>query len=140
MLRAVLDANVFVSATLRPTGPPGKVLEAWHAARFHLVISEAILAEIGRVLRYPKIGRRYQVSEDEVRTILDDLRHLAILVWPTRTLHVVTSDASDNRYLECALEGRADCVVTGDRHLLSLGEYGRFRLLTPREFLGRLQP
>ena len=52
MIRAVLDANVFVSAILSPKGPPAKALTAWNAEKFQLVVSEPILEEIHRVLQY----------------------------------------------------------------------------------------
>ena len=51
MMRVVLDANVLVSAILSPRGTPAQILHAWRAAQFDLVISDAILAEIGRVFR-----------------------------------------------------------------------------------------
>ncbi len=56
MIRAVLDANVFVSAALSPRGSPAKIITAWRAERFDLVISPAILEEIGRVFYYPKVA------------------------------------------------------------------------------------
>jgi predicted nucleic acid-binding protein len=48
---------------------------------------------------------------------------------------VVAADPSDDRYLECAIEGEADCIVTGDRHLLALGNYREVEILSPREFV-----
>jgi len=60
MIRAVPDANVFVSALLSPRGYPAKILSAWRAERFHLVISPAVLEELDRVLRYPKIVTRHR--------------------------------------------------------------------------------
>jgi len=51
---------------------------------------------------------------------------------------VITEDPSDNRYLECALEGDAEYIVSGDQHLVQLATYQRIRILTPKEFLGVL--
>jgi len=132
MIRAVLDANVFVSAILSPKGIPAKILTAWQAEQFQLVLSEAILDEIIRVLRYPKIMRRHRWSEEKLRTFVDDLAHLGILTPGKLKLTVIRADPPDDRYLECAVEGEAEYIVSGDQHLLSLGEYRGIRVLTPR--------
>jgi predicted nucleic acid-binding protein len=57
------------------------------------------------------------------------------LVESRATLEVVAADPSDDRYLECAVEGEADCLVTGDRHLLEIGVYRAVEILSPREFV-----
>jgi len=135
MIRVVLDANVFVSAVLSPGGIPAKILTAWRDERFHLVMSPAILDEIHRVLRYPKIRRRHRWREERLRLFLEELTHLAILTPGELTINVIKEDPSDNRYLECAVEGDAEYVVSGDQHLLQLATYQRIKILTPREFL-----
>lgn len=135
MIRAVLDANVFVSGILSEEGIPGKILRAWRDERFHLVTSEAILQEIGRVLRYPKISRRHGWPEKEVARFIEDVRHLAVLTPGELTLSIVAEDPSDNRYLECALEGDAEYIVSGDRHLLELEYFRGIEILTPSMFL-----
>lgn len=138
MIRAVLDANVFVSALLSPRGFPSKILAAWHAERFHLVISPAILEEISRVFHFPKIALRHRWPEEKIRLFIEDLAHLAILTPGEPTLNVIAEDPSDNRYLECAVEGGAEYIVSGDQHLLQLATYQEIRILTPKEFLGVL--
>jgi len=135
MIRAVLDANVFVSAILNPKGSPAKLLLAWYAEKFQLVVSEAIVEEISRVLHYPKIAKRHQWSEEKIKDFLASLTYLAIQTPGKRKLNVIKDDPSDNRYLECALEGGAAYIVSGDRDLLDLGEYEGIRILTPSAFL-----
>ena len=134
MIRAVLDANVFVSGVLTE-GAPRKILRAWRAGQFHLVASHAIFSEIGRVLRYPKIARRHRWSETEIREFMESLEALAIVAPGELHLRVVAADPADDRYLECAVEGEATCVVTGDRHLLDLSAYREIEILSPREFI-----
>ncbi len=139
MIRAVLDANVFVSAIINPKGIPGKIFTAWQAEQFQLVLSEAILAEIVRVLCYPKIIRRHGWSEEKLRTFVDDLAHLAILTPGKLKLTVIREDPPDDRYLGCAIEGEAEYIVSGDQLLLSLGDYRGIRVLTPRAFVESLK-
>lgn len=139
MIRAVLDANVFVSAVLSPMGIPAKIFKAWRDGDFHLVISKAILEEIDRVFRYPRIARRHRWPEERISLFIEDLAHLAILAPSKRKLTVITDDPSDNRYLECAIEGGAEYIVSGDQHLLQLGAYQKVRILAPRTFLDTLR-
>ena len=133
MIRAVLDANVLVSGIVAE-GIPRNILRAWRAGHFHLVASYATLDEIGRVLRYTKIARRHHWPEPEICEFMESLEALAILTPGKLRLDVVAADPSDNRYLECAIEGEANCLVTGDRHLLELAAYREVEILSPREF------
>jgi hypothetical protein len=139
MTRAVLDANVLVSVILAPQGIPARILTAWQVDRFHLVLSEAILNEIDRVLRYPRIARRHRWSEARRQRCIEDLAHLAIMTPGAARLAVIAEDPPDDRYLECAIEGEADYIVGGDQHLLELGEYQGIRIVTPRAFLDVLR-
>jgi putative PIN family toxin of toxin-antitoxin system len=139
MMRVVLDANVLVSAILSPRGTPAQILNAWRAEQFDLVISHAIVAELDRVFRYPKIAKRHRWSEEQLQTFLDTLSHIAILTPGILTLAVITEDPPDDRYLECAVEGEAAYIVSGDRLLLRLGVYQGIPILTPRAFLEVLQ-
>ena len=139
MIRAVLDANVFISGIITEKGSPGRILQSWREERFHLVTSEPILEEIGRVLRYPKISRRHGWSEEQLAHFLDNVRYLALVTPGELTLTVITVDPADNRYLECALEAEGDCIVSGDHHLVELGAYRGIEILTPRAFLKLLE-
>ncbi len=130
MIRAVLDTNVFVTAVLTPAGPAAAVLEAWRSERFALLVSPAILDELARVLAYPKIARRHGWSRKEIRVFVRDLGDLAVQTPGRIELSVIREDPDDDRYLECAVEGLAEYIVSGDRHLLALG--------TAPSFSGRL--
>ena len=139
MIRAVLDANVFVSAVLNPMGTPARLYTLWHEGRYDVLMSAAILDEVARVIRYPKIAERHGWSESQHQAFIEDIVSLAISTPGALTLTVIQDDPADNRYLECAVEGQADFLVTGDRLLLNLEEYQGVTLLTPRAFLDRLQ-
>jgi predicted nucleic acid-binding protein len=65
---------------------------------------------------------------------------LAIITAGALRLSVVREDPDDDRYVECAVEGRAEYVVSGDRHLLTLGSYRDFVIVSPRAFLAVLPP
>lgn len=138
-MRVVLDANVIASALINPQGTPAQVLDAWRTERFQLLISAAILDELGRVLRYPKIAAYHQWPDDRLQTWLEDLAHLAVMTPGNLTLAVIEDDPPDNRYLECAVEGEAAYLVSGDRLLLALGTFQGIAIVSPRVFLEVLQ-
>jgi len=139
MPRAVLDANVLVSAALSPQGNPAKVVQALNADAFDLVISESILDEIRRVFRYPKIRKRHGWSEEEIQEAVERLRRIAAVTPGEITLQVITQDEADNRYLECAVEGQADYIVSGDHHLLDLKTYEGIAIVDARAFIVALR-
>jgi uncharacterized protein len=140
MLRAVLDANVVVSALIRPEGPAGRILErVVREAGVRAVASPAILAEYRRSLGYPKVRRCLRLPAAEVSTWVDALALVADIVSGERAVAVVAADPDDDKYLAAALEGRAQYVVSGDRHLLDVGSHEGVRTVAPREFLDLLE-
>jgi putative PIN family toxin of toxin-antitoxin system len=139
LLRVVLDTNVYVSGTILSRGTPFEILEAWRRQAYILVTSETIIAEIERVLRYPRIRDRYTVSERDIERLVESLRADALVVPGDCKVSGVSPDPDDDKFLACALEAQADCIVTGDLDLLGLGQYQGTDVLKPHEFLERLR-
>lgn len=138
MLRAVLDANVYVSAVIRPEGPPGRIIERFlRGTDFEIVLSRAIVEEVLRALAYPKVRRLMRRNADP-GLWFEDIVLLADLVTGERALSSICEDPDDDKYIAAASEGRAALVVTGDRGFLALKEYEGIRIVTPREFLDLL--
>ena len=138
MLRAVLDANVFVSAAIHPGGPPGCIIERFlRTDAFTLVLSPGIVEEVLRALQYPKV-RRYVRHDLDPALWFEDLVVLAVLVPGASQVSDVSKDPDDAKYLAAAVEGRAAFVVTGDPHLLAVGHYEGVRIVSPRAFLDLL--
>ena len=139
LLRAVLDTNVYVSGTILSRGTPFEILEAWRRQAYILVTSEAILVEIERVLRYPRIRDRYAVAEPDITRLVASLRADALIVPGDYPLTGVCADPDDDKFLACALEAQASCIVSGDPDLLDLSGYQGMAILKPHEFLERLR-
>jgi putative PIN family toxin of toxin-antitoxin system len=138
-MKAVLDANVFVSALIARSGIPRQIVDLWREEAFDLLISEAILDEVARVLHYPRIVRLHKLTEPELLELLSLLRDECFLISPAESIDV-SPDDTDNRYLECAVAGGADYLVTGDkRHLLPIGAYLSVRIVSPAIFLALLR-
>jgi len=139
MLRVVLDTNVFVSSLLAKRGSPAQVLAAWRARQYLLVISPAIMAELQATLHYPRLRRKYPITDEDIAQLLDLLEQEALVV-PGRAsvAGAIPQDPADEMVLACALDGQADLIVSGDHHLLVLGAYRGIPIITVREFLERL--
>jgi uncharacterized protein len=138
-MKVVLDANVLVSGLISQEGPPGRILDAWLAEQFQLFISSQILEELRRVLQYPRIRER--VAMKQAILLLKKLSSHAELVDGIVKLNVLSLDPSDNIYLACAVEARADYLVTGNRdHFKEAGGiYQSVQIISPRAFLDTLE-
>ncbi|MBC7249774.1 MAG: putative toxin-antitoxin system toxin component, PIN family [Anaerolineae bacterium] len=132
--------------TLEAIGAPYMIIGAFAATvygitrvTYDLVTSEAIIAEIERVLRYPRIGERYAIAEQDIARLVESLRADALIVPSDYQVAGVCADPDDDKFLACAVEAQADCIVTGDPDLLALSQYGGIAILKPHEFLERLR-
>lgn len=138
-MKVVIDTNVLVSRFLSPDGVPAVMLALEEKGLYELVVSEPILDEYRRVLSYPRIQERHQLSAMEIGQVIAGIRSLSVLVEPAETLTVVVDDPSDNRFLEAATVGQCDFIVTGAPHLLRVGTYEGVQIVTPAAFLSAIQ-
>lgn len=139
MLRAVFDTNLFVSSVLVPEGVPAQAIDAWRDHQFLLVISPAIMREIASTLRYDRIRRKYGITEEDIAGLLALLETDAEVVsGEAEVAGSVPEDPDDEAILACALNGQADVIVSGDNHLLLLGQFQTIPILTVRQFMDRL--
>ena len=135
MIHIVIDANLFVSAILKPDSRPAEIISLVRDDKIKLLMSEDIENEIRAVLLYPKIARRHKKSKEYIDAFFNKLRSAAIFVIPKERLSVVKDDPSDNKYLECAVTGNAQYILTGDSHLKEIAVYKGIRVLTAADFL-----
>jgi uncharacterized protein len=134
MIRAVLDANVFVSAAIKPEGPPGRLIDRLlRENAFELIMTPAIIEETTRALQYPGV-RRYLCDLSGALEWFADLALLADMVENQDGGSVIAEDPDDDKYLHAAATGRASVIVTGDHHLLNVGEYNGVLIMTPAAF------
>jgi hypothetical protein len=139
MIRAVVDTSVLVSNVIVPNGVPAQVIDAWRALRFVLVTSPAIIRETRRTLDYPRIRRKYPFTDSRVTHFLMLLeRDAEVTAWEPDVSEAGIRDPNDEMVLSCALAGSASFVVSSDQDLLTVGEYRKVRIVTPRQFLTRL--
>lgn len=136
-MRVVVDTNVFVSALISPRGTPAQILA--HEFPFELITSEEILGELNRVLHYDRIQKRYNLNEEIISGYLSTIRKDSQVVEITSQVTVIEKDPSDNKFLACALEAKADYIVSGDPHLTELETFEGIPVVIPRAFLELLE-
>lgn len=134
-MRVVLDANIYVSSLISNKGNPARIINWWLLGEFDVLVSQPILEEILRVTGYERIQNKYARVRENRLELVDLISKQALLVKPEEALHVISADESDNRYLECAVAGSAAYIVSGDEHLLDLGEYKGIAIVAPAAFV-----
>jgi putative PIN family toxin of toxin-antitoxin system len=136
-MRVVTDTNIVVSGLLW-LGPPRQILEASRAGKVSLFTSTTLLAELHDVLGREKLARRLLEANVQIDELVLGYAALASVIRPADIGAVISDDPDDDAVLACAVAAKADFIVSGDRHLLALGEFRAIRILTASEFLNRL--
>jgi putative PIN family toxin of toxin-antitoxin system len=133
-MRAVADTNVVISGLLW-NGPSRGVLDRARSGAIELFTSAGLLAELEDVLSRRKLLRRLQLVGTSPQELLLGYANLARVVQPTAIQPIVVADPDDDAVLACAFAARADVVISGDDHLLSLRQDFGVRIVTATVFL-----
>ncbi len=139
MLKTVIDTNIFVSATITENGKPAQILKSWREKKIEVIISPEILKEIGQVVFKPKIKNISFWTDKERYQFIKDLAKICIFTPGSLKLKKVIEHTSDHKFLVAAVEGKADYIVSGDRHLRDLGAYKGIKIVSATEFLQVLE-
>jgi putative PIN family toxin of toxin-antitoxin system len=135
--RLVLDTNIVISALLWG-GMPSQFIGAATAGDIELFTSEVLLAELQDVLGRPHLAKRLAHHDATVQQALAQYGELVQCVQPRTVPRVVPSDADDDHVIAAAVAAKADLIVSGDHHLLSLGAHQDIAILTARQALERI--
>jgi len=131
-VRVVVDTNVFISSLLNTECNPRKVIDLWRLEKITLCLSKEILAVYFAVLG------RFGMSEEpegEELVQLFQKRYNQVFLTSVPTILAISEDPADNKFIECAVAADAECIISGDRHLLNLKVFKGIRILPPTEFL-----
>jgi len=128
--RVVLDTNVTISAFFW-SGHPRTIYDLIRKRKIIMLVSSNMENELIRVLGYSKFG----LLPKEILPFIKSLRSNAKYVKTSSNISVITADTTDNIFLDCAVDGRADYIVSGDKHLLNVGIYNGIQILKVKDFL-----
>ena len=128
-MKVVFDSNILLSALLFPGGRADAAVSKILDGVDDLVISRPIIEEVLTVL-----ATKFSREREELSRVAVLLGEMGEIVEPTVGMDVFR-DEPDNRILECAVEGKAEAIVTGDKAMLAIGEYEGIRLITLADYL-----
>ena len=129
MVRAVIDTNVLVSALIHDGKPRKLIFELLN--RHTAILSRQMLAELADVA-----GRdKFQVTDSQVERFLSIMVKMAKIVLDNALFKEVASDPDDDVVLNVAYRGKADYIVTGDKHLLTLNDFKKTKIVTVNQML-----
>jgi uncharacterized protein len=135
---AVLDTNALVRVMLAKSPLVRALRDSLESGAFILVTSEEILAELDRVLRYPRIFARHALTEAAIQEFEQSVRHFAVCVPGLYAVSKIEADPSDDKFLACALEGAADYIISEDPHLRDLKDYQGIAIIGLEQFSEKL--
>jgi putative PIN family toxin of toxin-antitoxin system len=133
-LEVTADSNIYISALVF-AGRPLQFLDAARAGVLRLAVSDALLAEVYRILR-----DKFRWPPEDLAEAATDLADFTVRVSPTQIIDAVPEDPDDNRVLECAVEAGSQFIVTGDAALLRLAQYGGIQIVRVADFMALINP
>lgn len=135
-MKVVLDSNVFLSGLASPQSVPGKIISAWDNHSFDIVISEFQLAEIARVMAYPKVKKLLKWDDEQIQAFIRQLCLRVEVIDISGVSAQVPTDRDDTPILATLIAAKADFLVSGDKDLLLLHE--KYPVESPAKFVLRL--
>ena len=132
-LRIVLDTNLLVSYLLTQGKTISQIIEYWRQRRVEILVSQAIVDELQDVLTRARLRKLMTLDPQTLMLMVElDAIHTAGEVSASGACR----DPKDDKFLACAVEGRADFIVTGDADLLELRSYQGIPIIRAFEFVG----
>ncbi len=134
-MRLTLDTNILISALGWKGGPEYQIVEKCFLHTLELVLSPEILAEFKKVAMRPKFDFNHEDIEDFTTALIE----ACDLILPEEKLYEIKDDPKDNIILEAAIAGHAQYIVSGNKHLLNIGEFRDIRIMRSSKFLALLK-
>jgi putative PIN family toxin of toxin-antitoxin system len=131
-MKIVIDTNIYISAIFWG-GKPREVVDLGRTGEILIFTSPGIESEIAETL-----SNKFKLKEDEIKNLLLDFSTFTIPTVVSLHIEAVPEDPEDNKFIECALTCKADYIISGDKHLLAVGEYAGIRILKASELLSIL--
>ena len=133
-MRITLDTNIMVASTFW-AGAPDRIMRLVEDEKVDLVLSEDIIGELLGVLEYEELKKKAKDNGLVMRRSVEKIVSVSEVINPQRRLFVIKEDPDDDKFIECAVEGDAEYLISRDKHLLKLKKYKKIRIVKPEEFL-----
>lgn len=133
--KVVLDTNVIVSAFLKPESNPALILSLFSEGYLTVCLSKEMLVEYREVLKREKFKK---LDHESINKFLSMIGKEALMVNPRVSVNVVTVDPADNKFLECALESKADYLITGNTRHFPFKKFRDTQVINPKDFIDLL--
>ncbi len=127
--RVVFDTNVIISSLWG--GYPRKVIDMWQGDRIAAITTLDILDEYMNVIK--RFHPDPEIEEEFLLLFSDPRKNL--FVKPAYSVNIIKDDPADNKFLSGAVAGNAGYIISGDKHLLVLGQYKKTKIMTPKDFV-----
>lgn len=138
-LRAVVDTNLFISGLFGKDTLSAQLQDLWINQDFELVTSIEIIKEVSRVLYYPRIQERFKPKEDTIRRFFRLIFRKAIIAKDIYKTDRINDDPTDNKFLACALEKKADYIISRDPHLRNIKHYHGIQIIDASTFIEKVK-
>jgi len=130
-MKAVLDTNVFISGIFWEGNFCSEIISRWRIGKIELISSKEIIEELVKTLRDFKISMPEEMIQEWINLIIEN----SIIVEPFERIEIIKEDITDNKFLEAAIAGNANLIISQDKHLLKLREYQNIKIITPEKAL-----
>lgn len=130
-MKVVLDTNILVSGIFFPSGPPRQILLHWERGKLDLVILNEIFDEYSRTTE----DIRVHYPDTDIAKTLNLVLFNSEICEPEPLAQPVCKDLKDDKFIACAIAGKAKIIVSGDKHLLAVSGYQGVEIIRPKAFM-----
>jgi hypothetical protein len=130
-MRLVLDTNIFISGIFWEGNFCSQIIDKWRDGKIEMISSRKIIEELIETLKDFKI----RLDDGEIESWKNMIIENSMIVEPSEILDIIKEDPEDNKFLETAVEGEADFIISQDKHLLKLKEYNGIKIIKPEDVL-----
>lgn len=135
-MKVVLDTNIIISGYISQVHSPiQQIISLWQTQKIEVLVSKEMLREYHRVFEYQKIKDIHKLTHKQIDQELEKIKKFTTRVEVTSRINDITTDPSDNIFLECAIDGNAEFVITGNTRHFTASEYSGIKILTPKQFI-----
>lgn len=138
-IKAVIDTSVMLSVAFPKAGLAKDLRDMIADGAFTLVTSKEIMAELYRIIHYPRILKQFKPSKEDIDEFIGMVMEKSLITREHYKLDKIADDPTDDMFLACAMEAKADYIVSRDPHLRNLKHFHGIRIIDVKAFVERLR-